>query len=239
MQRTKIYTAPWREKWQHFACPFGALTSEILKIWKKLQIPEDVRILTLFSDLWNSISKCSELACKVIRPYVQHYTDPHSARPGKLIHFACYFGALKSGILRIRKKFQIPENLRSITFFSDPRYSPSKCSELACTVNRHFHLSITQILTAPGRQRFTLHASLEHLKVEYCRSEKSARFLTISGLWHFFQILEIPLISAPNRHAKWINLFCPGTCTQVLTAPDQKKSIHCACWFGALRSEIS
>jgi hypothetical protein len=85
--------------------------------------------------------------------YIQYYTDPHSARPGKMIHFACYFGALKSGILRIRKKFQIPEILRSMTLFSDPRNSTSKCSKLACKVNQYFRLSITQILTAPGRQK--------------------------------------------------------------------------------------
>ncbi len=29
------YTAPSREKWRHFACTFGDLTSGISKIWKK------------------------------------------------------------------------------------------------------------------------------------------------------------------------------------------------------------
>ncbi len=138
MQHTQIYLAPWREKWWHIACLFGALASGIKKIWKKCQIPEDVRILALFSDLRNSTSKCSELACKVDQP---------------------------------------------------------------------FPTSITQILTAPGWESWvTLRAVLEHLKVEYCRSEKSARFLRISGIWHFFQTLEIPLLSALNWHAKWIDI---------------------------------
>jgi hypothetical protein len=122
MQRTQIYTAPWQEKWRHFACPFAALTNLIQKIWKMCQIPEDVRILAFFSDLQNSTSKCSKLTCKV---------------------------------------------------------------------NKHFPTSISQILTAPGQGSwFNLHAILKCLKVEYCGFQKRARFLRISGVWHFFQILN-------------------------------------------------
>jgi hypothetical protein len=48
---------------------------------------------------------------------------------------------------------------------------------------------------------------LERLKVEYCGSKKRARFLRISGLRQFFQILEIILLSAPNWHAKCMYIF--------------------------------
>jgi hypothetical protein len=58
--------------------------------------------------------------------------------------------------------------------------------------------------------RLTLQAILEHLEVEYFKSEKSVRFLRISRLWHYFQICNIPLLSAPNQHAKFFNIFRLG-----------------------------
>jgi hypothetical protein len=141
----------------------------------------------------------------------QHYTDPHSARLGKLSNFACCFGALSSGILWIWKKYQIPENLRSMKLFLDPWNSTYRRFELACKVNQHFGLGVTRSSQRlAGRSKFTLHASLEHFIMEYCESEKSARFLRILRLWHFFQILRIPLLSALNGHAKCLNFFLLG-----------------------------
>jgi hypothetical protein len=52
-------------------------------------------------------------------------------------------------------------------------------------------------------------------------------------------IFKTPLLSASNQHAKWINLFRLDTCTQMLTAPGRKKSVHLACRFRALGSRIS
>jgi hypothetical protein len=39
-----------------------------------------------------------------------------------------------------------------------------------------------------GKNDGILHASLEHLGLEYCNSEKGARFFRILGLWHFFRL---------------------------------------------------
>ncbi len=55
----------------------------------------------------------------------------------KLIHFACQFEALGSGISQIQKQFQNPEALRILELFLDSRYSTSKCLKLARKVN-HF-----------------------------------------------------------------------------------------------------
>jgi hypothetical protein len=55
--------------------------------------------------------------------------------------------------------------------------------------------------------RLTLQAILEHLEVEYFKSEKSVRFLRFSRFWHYFQICNIPLLSAPNRHTKSVSTF--------------------------------
>ncbi len=120
-----------------------------------------------------------------------------------LIHFACQFEALRSGISRIWKNCHTPENLRNLELFSDPQYSTFKRSKIACKVKQ---------LPLPGAVRIcvildvkgwiTLHASSEHLEVEFRRFEKSARILTSSGIWHFFHIFKIPLVRAPNGHAK-------------------------------------
>jgi hypothetical protein len=54
----------------------------------------------------------------------------------KLIHFACPFEALGSGLSQIQKHFQNPEALRILELFSDLRYSTSKCLKLAHKVNQ-------------------------------------------------------------------------------------------------------
>jgi hypothetical protein len=123
---------------------------------------------------------------------------------GGILH--AHLEPLQVEFRRSIKKKQIPEDVRILTLFLDLRNSTFKCSKLARKVNQHFPTSITQILTAAvWGSWFNLHAILEHFKVEYSGFEKSAWFLRVSGLWHFFQILEIPLLSASNWYAKWIN----------------------------------
>jgi hypothetical protein len=68
--------------------------------------------------------------------------------------------------------------------------------------------------------------------------KKSARILRSSGIWHFFKICNILLLSAPNLLAKWIDLLCPDTHTQIFTAPGWKMSRHFAWHFGGFRSGI-
>jgi hypothetical protein len=53
---------------------------------------------------------------------VQHYTDPHCIQPGKLIHFACYFGALNSGILQIQKGARFQESQEYENFFRSSKF---------------------------------------------------------------------------------------------------------------------
>jgi hypothetical protein len=67
--RALSHTALSRKMLRHFACNLGALKNRILQIWKKIQIPEDLKILELFSDLQYSVSKCSKIACKVSRHF--------------------------------------------------------------------------------------------------------------------------------------------------------------------------
>ncbi len=143
-----------------------------------------------------------------------------------LRHFACRFGALRSGILQIWKMCQNQKILRNLKLFSDLQYSTSKCSKLACKVTR------------PGKCWNTLHADLEHLKVEYFKSENSARILRSAGIWHFFQNWNILLLSAPKLLTRWVDMLHPGTHTQILTALGRKMLIHFACNFGALRNRI-
>ena len=71
--RALSHTALGRKMSRHFACNLGALRNGILQIWKEIQIPEDLKILALFSDLQYSISKCSKIACKVS----QHFPAEH------------------------------------------------------------------------------------------------------------------------------------------------------------------
>ncbi len=68
------------------------------------------------------------------------------------------------------------------------------CVGLICPT-RYSHRS-TQHLG--GKSGGTLHTHLEHLQVELRRSGKSSIFLRMSGFRHFFQILEIPLLSPSN-----------------------------------------
>jgi hypothetical protein len=52
----------------------------------------------------------------------------------KSVHCACKFEPLRSGLLRTRKKYQISQDIRIRTLFSDSHYSSSNCSRLACKV---------------------------------------------------------------------------------------------------------
>jgi hypothetical protein len=75
--------------------------------------------------------------------------------PKKLIHFACWFRALRSGILQIQIK--CPEDLRILGLFSDPQNSTSKCSKSAYKVNQPFSSKYLQ--TAPGQKK-SIHFSV-------------------------------------------------------------------------------
>ncbi len=71
-------------------------------------------------------------------------------------------------------------------------------------------MSHTQILTASGRSQFTLRAGTRKWNIANC-----------------FRIRNIPLPSASNWHAKWINFFHPGI-TQILTAAGRSQFTLCA-----------
>ncbi len=113
--------------------------------------------------------------------------------PGRsmLIRFTNQFGALRSEILQKSEKVVDswgPQD--SGTFFRIAIfYFYSKCYELACKVSWHFLQpalwgSVFECLDETGW--VTLHASLEYLEVEYCKSEKSVRFLRNSSFWPSF-----------------------------------------------------
>jgi hypothetical protein len=157
-----------------------------------------------------------------------------------LRHFACRFRALRSGILQIWKECQNLENAGIWPFFqiwNIPLLSAPKW--LAKWLNL-FHLGVhTQILTVlAGKCWNTLHADLEHLKVEYCKSENSARILRTAGIWHFFSDLKYSTLSVSKWLAKWVDMLHPGTHTRILTALGQKMLRHFACNFGAFRNGI-
>jgi hypothetical protein len=80
----------------------------------------------------------------------------------KLIHFACQFEALGSGISRIQKQFQNPEALRILELFLDLRYFTSKCLKLARKVNQLFPAGLREM---PGRKKlFDFACQFEALK---------------------------------------------------------------------------
>ncbi len=107
-----------------------------------------------------------------------------------------------SGISRIWKKFNTPEILRNLALFSDPQYSTFKRSKIACKVNQLPPPGAVRIYVMPRCIRLIHFAvSSEHLEVDFRRSEKSARILTSSKIWNFFQILLISLVRAPNGDA--------------------------------------
>jgi hypothetical protein len=140
----------------------------------------------------------------------------------KFIHFACWFGALRSGIWWTKKSTKFLRISELWHFFQIPHIP------LLSAPNQHekwinyFIQALHRPLQHPlRRSRYTLHAGLEHWKVEYGELKKSTKFLRISESDTFFQIRHIPLLSAPIQHAKWINYFQPSI-TQVLTTPGQK-----------------
>jgi hypothetical protein len=123
---------PGGKKLRHFACPFVALTKRILKIWKKCQIAEDVRILVLFQIFeiplfsapnWHTkwIDLFHPGISQIITAPGRQNTDPHSAQPEE------YCKSKKSAsLLRMSGLWH---------FYSGLLNSTSKCSNLACKVN--------------------------------------------------------------------------------------------------------
>jgi hypothetical protein len=99
----------------HFTSQFGACRSGISKIWKKCQNPDILRNLALFSDPLNSTCKVSKWARKVPPLFPPgrcidlcestypsgRCEDLCTAARKRLTHFACQFGALRSGISKI------------------------------------------------------------------------------------------------------------------------------------------
>ncbi len=81
----------------------------------------------------------------------------------------------------------------------------------------------------------TLHANTEHLELEYCKSEKSVKLLTTqdSGTVFIFAIFysSTVFLSAPNRHAKFIDIFWPGALRICVWVPGQSMLIHFASHF--------
>jgi hypothetical protein len=105
-----------RKKPRHFTWPVRVLISGISLFWKKCQNPAIPRILTLYSDLWNSTFKYPQRPWEVpnFLPHRHSHRYPQSFRPKK---FTCHFRVLKSGILQFRKKYQNPETLTILALF--------------------------------------------------------------------------------------------------------------------------
>jgi hypothetical protein len=136
-------------------------------------------------------------------------------RPGwnRPSHFARWFGALRSEILQIWKSIRFSRILGFWHFFQICNIS------LLCALKWHakylnfFQLAAVRIcVRVPGRSVLIHFASqFGALRSRILHSEKCDRFLSISRFWQFFQICNIPLLSAPNWHAKCLNIFSPGT----------------------------
>jgi hypothetical protein len=88
------------------------------------------------------------------------------------------------------------------------------------------------------KQVVTLHASSEHSEMKYWKYEKNVKFLSISRSQHFFQICNIPLLNAPQWHAKCLDIFSAGSGKIFVWVTGRSMSIHIISQFGALRSEI-
>ncbi len=92
----------------------------------------------------------------------------------RLIHFACWFGTLKSEILKIWKSARILRSLGIWHYFGFMIFyfqvlRTGMQSELTSS-SRVLWGSVCKYLDEKGW--FTLHADLEHLKVKFRRSEK-------------------------------------------------------------------
>ncbi len=162
-----------------------------------------------------SVSKCSKVACKVSQHFLVERCEDLCVRPGWSMstHFASQFGELRSGILQIWKKCQIPVDLKILLLFSDLQYSTFRCSESAYKLFRHFPAGqcVDQCVntwTNHVMRHFASH--FRALRSGILQIWKSFRFLMISRFWHFSQICNIPLLSAPNWHAKCLNIFWTG-----------------------------
>ncbi len=108
-----------QELW-HFTWPVRILRSGILQIRKKCQNPDDPRILALFLDLQNSISKYPKITSKVFlffRAVAVQRIFVRAPRWQKRQHFSWPVRVLKSGISQIRKKCYNPGNLRILELF--------------------------------------------------------------------------------------------------------------------------
>jgi hypothetical protein len=128
--------------------------------------------------------------------YVQ--TLAHSAWPSQVIHFACQFEILRSGVRQILRR-EPAQYFGTYFRFAIFRFWLLR-SGMQSKLNffpRHSH-------TAPCRKKLRHFAcQLGVLGSGYRKSEKCGRILKSTGIWHFFQIHKIfPLLSVPNRHVK-------------------------------------
>ncbi len=108
-----------KELW-HFTWPVRMLRSGILQIRKKCQNPDDLRILALFSDLQNSISKYLKITSKVFlffRAVAVQRICVRAPRWQKRRHFSWPVRVLQSGISQIRKSAKILGISRFWNFF--------------------------------------------------------------------------------------------------------------------------
>jgi hypothetical protein len=141
--------------------------------------------------LWGSVCECLDEACHLTLQAILEHLEVEYFKSEKSVRFL--------RIARFWHDFQIC----NIPLLSAPNWH-AKCFNI-------FRPGAVRICVwSPAKTGWvTLHASLEHLhvEVEFCKSEKSFRFLRISRFWHFFQICNIPLLSAPNQYAKCFNIF--------------------------------
>jgi hypothetical protein len=173
----------------HFASQFGALRRGILQIWKKFRFLRTLVSWHLFQignilllSAPNRHAMCLDIFTGwALWGSVCECLD----ETGRVILHA------SSDPLEV-------ENCKSFkkSDFSDLQF---KCSEVARKVSKHFRPGVVRICVYLNEAfRFTLQASSEHLDVEYCKSEKTARIWRFSGIWWFFRICNVPLLSAPN-----------------------------------------
>jgi hypothetical protein len=125
---------------RHYTWPVRVLKSGILQIRKKFCNPDDLRILTLFSDLQNSISKYPKMVTKLFQFFwaVVVWISARTPRRQNGRHFARPARVKTSGISQIRKKFQNPEIPRILELFSDLQNSTCKYPYRPCELPQFF-----------------------------------------------------------------------------------------------------
>jgi hypothetical protein len=149
------------------------------------------------------------------RPFLPH-TDPHRARPDKVDSLCVpVWGTWKLNIVNPKT---VPES-----------WEPQDSGTVFGIAIFHFQVPQTgaqsqttffvQASLWARPEKVDSRASLRYLEVEYRKSENSSRILRASGFWNCFWICDIPIPSASNWHAKWINFFRPGI-TQILPLDD-------------------